>query len=172
MNDLVLLFSTSKREAIRRQFRPEKVRLLFVGESPPASGRFFYQRNSGLYRAMRDAFRSIHPHITDENFLTEFQRLGCYLIDLCATPVDKLDPASRRAACAAATPFLSRRIRQLQPQSIVSLVRSISAVVEQAATRVDWRGPMIHVPYPGRWSGHRQVFLATMLPHISNLLRE
>jgi len=29
-------------EALRRSYRPEKVRLLMVGESAPASGKFFY----------------------------------------------------------------------------------------------------------------------------------
>jgi hypothetical protein len=32
-----------QREILRRSFRPARVRVLFVGESPPASGRFFSQ---------------------------------------------------------------------------------------------------------------------------------
>jgi hypothetical protein len=39
------------REHLRKHYRPDRVRILFVGESPPASGRFFYQADSGLYRA-------------------------------------------------------------------------------------------------------------------------
>ncbi len=81
--------------------------MLFIGESPPASGRFFYHRDSGLYRATCDAFQIIDPAINDENFLAAFQAMGCYLIDLCPDPVDRLDPPSRRAACRAgeAIPF-------------------------------------------------------------------
>ena len=56
----------ASRERLRRQYRPEHIRLLFIGESPPASGRFFYRRDSGLYRAIRDTFRMIDPSITDE----------------------------------------------------------------------------------------------------------
>lgn len=37
-----------RREILRRAWRPVEVQLLFVGESPPFSGRFFYQRDSGL----------------------------------------------------------------------------------------------------------------------------
>jgi hypothetical protein len=44
------------RERLRRRYRPDGVRILFVGEAPPASGRFFYQADSGLYRAVRDTF--------------------------------------------------------------------------------------------------------------------
>ena len=37
------------REHLRRRYRPAHVDLLFIGEAPPASGRFFYQADSGLY---------------------------------------------------------------------------------------------------------------------------
>jgi hypothetical protein len=46
-----------ERERLRLRYRPVLIRLLFIGESPPASGRFFYRQDSGLYRAIRDAFR-------------------------------------------------------------------------------------------------------------------
>src|SRR4051812_24859212 len=86
-------------ERLRRRFRPAKVRVLFVGESPPASGRFFYRGDSGLYRAMREAFATLDPSLGDTNFLQAFQERGFYLVDLCAGPVDDLDAKSRRAAC-------------------------------------------------------------------------
>ena len=46
----------SAREGLRNRYCPDSVRILFVGKSPPASGRFFYQADSGLYRAVREAF--------------------------------------------------------------------------------------------------------------------
>jgi hypothetical protein len=131
---------SSERERLRRRYRPADLRLLFIGEAPPASGRFFYNRDSGLYRAMQDAFCVIDPSITNESFLAVFQRAGCYLIDTCQHPIDRLDRQSRRAACVASEPLLSRRIRRLQPQAIVTLVRSIRNNVERATHRADWRG--------------------------------
>jgi hypothetical protein len=101
------------------------LRLLFIGEAPPASGRFFYQRDSGLYRAIRDSFRAVDPSVTDAGFLHLFQNACCYLIDVCARPVDRLDPAARRAACLASEPRLCRAIRKLQPRAIVTVVRAI-----------------------------------------------
>jgi hypothetical protein len=41
----------------------------------PASGGSFYSANSGLYRAMREAFRAVDHRINDENFLSSFQAL-------------------------------------------------------------------------------------------------
>ncbi|MGB6941440.1 MAG: uracil-DNA glycosylase family protein [Bryobacteraceae bacterium] len=158
------------RERLRRRYRPAKVRLLFIGEAPPASGRFFYQRDSGLYRAIRDAFCSLDPSVTDEGFLDSFQNAGCYLIDACATPVDQLDARSRRAACLASEALLSRRISLLQPSAIVILLRSIRSNVRRAAESAGWEGPMIELPYPGRWARHRETFLRTLVPQLKDRL--
>lgn len=119
------IINRPRRESLRRSFRPACVRLLFVGESRPISGKFFYQRDSGLYRAMRDVFRAVDPLINDENFLTVFRSSGCYLIDLCPDPLDHLDLKSRRAACVASEAVLARAIVRLQPNRIATVVRSI-----------------------------------------------
>ena len=156
-------------ERLRRRYRPARVRLLFIGESPPASGRFFYRQDSGLYRAIRDAFRVADPSITDDTFLEIFQRSGCYLIDACAAPVDRLHAHLRRAACLAAEPSLTRTIRRLEPDTIVTLVKSIRDNVQRAAVRARWRGPILDVPYPGRWASHRKIFLERLTPHLEHL---
>lgn len=161
-----------QRESLRRRFRPAHVQLLFIGESPPASGRFFYRGDSGLYRAMRDAFRAVDPSITDSNFLATFYASGCYLIDLCRDPVDNLDPPSRRAACRSSEASLSRTIDRLNPLKIVTLLRSIEANVTRAAFQAGWLGPFLHLPYPGRWSRHRDVFVEALGASISALDRE
>ena len=49
------------RERLRESYRPERVRVLFVGEAPPASGAFFYRRDSGLYRALSTTFEEAFP---------------------------------------------------------------------------------------------------------------
>jgi hypothetical protein len=160
-----------QRERLRRTFRPARLRLLFIGESPPASGRFFYRCNSGLYRAMRDAFRMIDPSINDENFLAVFQATGCYLVDLCPVPVDHLDSESRQNVCRASEELLSGEIARLRPAMIASLLRSIEGNVARAASRAHWRGPFIYLPYPGRWSGYRSAFVDTLTPAIRVLVR-
>lgn len=144
--------------------------MLFIGESPPASGRFFYRQDSGLYRAIRDAFRLVEPSITDDTFLDIFQKSGCYLIDACAGPVDHLDARSRRAACLAGEPALTRKIRQLEPSAIVTLTKSIRDNVRRAAAKARWCGPKLEVPYPGRWASHRKIFLEQLVPQLEHLL--
>jgi hypothetical protein len=158
------------RETLRARYRPQSVRMLFIGESPPTSGRFFYNRDSALYRALCDAFHLVDETIVDENFLAVFQAEGCYLIDACRQPVDRMEPAARRAACVAGEALLSRSIQTLQPETIVTLVRSIRANVERAALRASWTGTLIAVPYPGRWVQHRKIFFELLVPLLKTLL--
>lgn len=157
-------------ERLRTRYRPASVRLLFIGESPPASGRFFYRQDSGLYRAMRQVFQSIDPSITDSTFLTRFQQSGCYLIDLCPQPVDDLNPAARREACRQAEPNLSRVIALLQPSTIATLLRSIEKNVMASIDTAHWEGPLLHLPYPGRWKQHQNAFAQALAPTISSLI--
>lgn len=160
--------SLSAREHLRRRYRPDRVRILFVGESPPASGRFFYKADSGLYRAIRDTFLTAFPHLRETEFLDSFRTLGCYLVDLCGAPVDKMTRHARRHACSIGEARLTRTIRELRPQIIVTIVRSIRANVRRAQEQAGWSGPHLELPYPGRWYRHRMQFRLQLLP----LLRE
>jgi hypothetical protein len=168
-NRAVKKLPTREREELRLKYLPKSVQLLFVGESPPASGRFFYRQDSGLYRAVRDAFQTLDPKINDANFLARFQAAGCYLIDLTGKPVDDLPPAARREACRNGEPRLSQIISQFQPATILVLLRSIEPNVRRAAADADWNGTLITTPYPGRWKHHRERFHEIVVPMLRAL---
>jgi hypothetical protein len=119
---------------------------------------------------MLGAFRMVDPSLREETFLRKFQELGCSLIDLCPEPVDRLDPVSRRAACRASEELLARRIVELQPGQIAVLLRSIEGNVKGAVSAAGWSGPIVTLPYPGRWSSHRLTFNEILVPVIRSLL--
>jgi hypothetical protein len=152
------------KEVLRERYRPARVQLLFVGEAPPASGLFFYRADSGLYRAIRSAFVTAFPALRSEDFLVSFQALGCYLVDLCGRPVDRLDKEERRRVCAKSETRLARTIRQLQPKTVITVVRSISTNVERAQQEADWIGLHVSLPYPGRWRHHQAAFEEALSP--------
>ena len=158
-----------EREQLRESFKPKRVRLLFIGESPPASGRFFYSSNSGLFRAMRDALFLAHPASKDKDFFAEFRERGCYLTDLSKNPVDDLEPKPRRAACEAGERALAKEIRQLNPNAIAILLRSIAGNCTRAITAAGWQGPIVQLRYPGRWASHREAFLEAIVPVLRRL---
>jgi hypothetical protein len=147
------------RERLRRRYRPARVRLLFVGEAPPASGRFFYQADSGLYRAVRDAFARVFPKVDESDFLASFRGLGCYLVDLCGRPVDHLSRKERKMACLGGEARLARTLKQLSPKIAITVVRSVGVNVKRSEARANWHGQHIELPYPGRWQRHRARFL-------------
>lgn len=152
------------KERLRKRYRPGCVRLLFVGESPPASGRFFYQADSGLYRAIRDTFalalpNYVSPGIEENDFLVSFGALGCYLIDLCGEPVDRLSPRERKIVCADSEVRLARTLRRLRPDVVITVVRSIGDNVKRSERHANWCGRHIELPYPGRWHHYRRIFV-------------
>jgi hypothetical protein len=146
------------REHLRLCYRPESVRFLFVGEAPPASGKFFYRADSGLYRAIRDTFMEVVPSIRNEKFLESFRLLDCYLVDLCATPVDQLSSQRRKRARLKPEARLTRIVKEISPKILITVVRSISANVKRAQMRANWTGTYYELPYPGRWKRHRLAF--------------
>ena len=146
------------REVQRNRYRPVRVKLLFIGEAPPASGRFFYHKDSGLYCAFRTSFIKAFPVLENKDFLKKFQALGCYLIDLCPKPVDRLDRRKRIRVCKQSEFRLVQAIRRLRPEIIVSVVRSISSNVGRAQKRAKWTGKYLSLPYPGRWRRHQVKF--------------
>ena len=152
------------RERLRRRYRPAHVHLLFVGEAPPASGRFFYQADSGLYRAIRGAFVAALPDLRDADFLKSFRNLNCYLVDLCGKPVDRLDTAQRKQARTEGEIPLSRIIRRLQPKIVITVVRAIAPNVIHAQQLSNWMGVHLVLPYPGRWKQHRAAFDELLIP--------
>jgi len=164
--------SAAAKERLRDSYRPRKVKILFVGESRPASGRFFYQADSGLYRAIRDTFLAAFPDLPSHDFLKSFRSLGCYLIDLCGRPVDRMKPKSRRRICSMGEPHLARTIRKLRPEIIVTVVRSIRANVQRAQERSGWTGFHLELPYPGRWQSHRLEFRDKLIPLLHAKLRK
>ncbi len=153
-----------KKERLRSRYRPARVRILFVGESPPASGRFFYQADSGLYRAIRDTFRAALPALPEEGFLDSFRNLGCYLVDLCGDPVDRLSPERRKQACREGEFRLTRMLKELRPEVVIVVIRSITKNVRRAQESANWTGLHIELPYPGRWKTHRIAFKHGLKP--------
>ena len=146
------------KERLRQSYRPNRVRVLFVGEAPPASGRFFYQADSGLYRAVRDTFIRAFPTVSHQGFLESFRDRGFYLVDLCGRPVDRLDRRRRNKICRDHEDRLSRILNKYRPSAVITLVRSIEANVRRAKLQADWSGRSVELPYPGRWQRHRLIF--------------
>lgn len=140
-------------ERLRQRYRPDDVRVLFVGESPPAGGTFFYRANSKLFDATREAFEAALPRLRrEEDFLSAFQRLGCYLDDLCLEPVNDLDirDPKRLAERDRGVGPLARRMQALDPLLVCVVMKAIADDVGRASSRSGLDIEQIALPFPGR----------------------
>jgi hypothetical protein len=124
-------------EELRRQYRPHPIKVLFVGESPPARGTFFYKGDSGLARYTKLSFQQAYslPDLAMADFLHGFEAAGCYLDDLSLEPVNRMKASDRRAAWKREVEPLARRLEADSPRIIVPILRSIESSVRQAAER-------------------------------------
>ena len=112
-------------EAARARYRPQQIATLFVGESPPASGAFFYYGNNAITRHMQRAVEAALGSGSG-GFLTDFKARGWYLDDLVLHPVNQLRGAQRRAAWRDAQAGLAARIAEYHPRAACSASRPSS----------------------------------------------
>lgn len=147
-------------ENLRRQYKPQNTNQLFIGESPPANGTFFYCCNSNLYRYTQSAFeQALGPAVGQgPDFLTTFMQLGCYLEDLCPHPLNRLAKADRRRRRKLYINNLSSRIIAHAPRKILIVVRAIVPAVEQAAALAGFDSRHIYsLPFPAQ--GHQAQYI-------------
>jgi hypothetical protein len=113
-------------EELREQYRPERLRVLLVAESPPDPGegerRFFYApelRVDNLYRGVAQALYGEHDEmdILDKPAVLDRIRAdGYWLVDAVDEPINKLGSAARARAIAAGVPRLAERCVELAPE--------------------------------------------------------
>jgi hypothetical protein len=132
-------------EATRARFRPDKIVTLFVGESAPAGGDFFYFGGNAM---LTDMQRAIERSLGEGgDILARFKALGWYLDDLVLTPVDKISEKERKAKCRDAQQSLADRIAEYRPLAIVSLLKRIGKNVDAAAISAGSDAPRYAVPF-------------------------
>ncbi len=83
--------------ALRRRFTPQMITLVVVAESPPASGRYFYDPAGALSEPLFSAMMKHHGLSPDakENGLRAFQQLGWLLVDATYKAVNTLSDVDR-----------------------------------------------------------------------------
>jgi hypothetical protein len=164
---------TAQFEQLRRRYKPETIRILFVAESPPAGGTFFYSANSNLYQYTRDAFEFAFGKGVAEGkeFLRYFQNRGCYLDDLCLVAVNHMKRPDRLRCRKEGVPPLAKRMREHTPRAIVVIKSDIDRHVADAA---DIAGlgelPRWTLPFPAMsWQGQYVEKLSSLLPKLPML---
>ncbi|MBV9565744.1 MAG: hypothetical protein JOY90_35615 [Bradyrhizobium sp.] len=150
-------------EEVRRRYRPERVATLFLGESAPASGDFFYLGRNAMTTHMR---RVLMPEATtDKVFLAGFKTRGWYLDDLVLIPIDKMAHGERRAHWVRSLPSFTARLAEYRPAAVVTLLAGMHAIVLRAVREAGHEMPVHSVPFPGHGNqGRFRAELGALLP--------
>jgi hypothetical protein len=147
------------------KYLPKRIKVLFVGESPPANDSYFYfGGKNGLLREMR---RAVGGPERDVDFLNSFMERGWYLDDLVQSPVP--DPSELKNKCREARPNLAARIARYRPSAIVCLLHRIRDEVEDAAVMAKCEAPRYLVPFPPRHPLRFREEMKLILPKLERL---
>jgi hypothetical protein len=154
-------------EAVRASYKPKAILTLFVGESAPNSGEFFYYGNTALTGYMNKAMEAAGLG-GDGDFLDRFKAYGWYLDDLVLTPVNQLERSpQRKKECRDAQSSMAARIKEYQPRAIVSLLLSIRYIVDAAAIDAGSDARLFAVPFAGNGNQNRfRKQIAPILPQL------
>ena len=152
------------RERLRLRYRPAHVKVLFVGESPPRTGAFFYRGDSDLYQATKVVFEAVcgQSWTWDDPapFLRWFRGAGCYVDDLSHEPITHLklkNPAEkvlRMERRQDSVSGLAERIRVAAPLAMIVVGKGVESDVQGALALAG--APLVtelySVTFPaGRW---------------------
>ncbi len=141
-------------EKLRVGFKPSRIVLLLVGESPPPHKGFFYdptvpegQLSRNTRKALQDHYRI--EYADRQAFLTDFQAKGCYLTDLFKQR-GKTFPTTTKEERNAAVQDLHSFLQAENPKAVVSTLRRISRLVQEAVKTSHLRVEYRTLPYPTR----------------------
>ena len=142
-------------EVLRETFRPQITRVLFVGESRPIGGTFFYRGDSTLEQHTQQAFEFVG---SASAFLEHFTASKCYLVDLCVEPVNAIVPTERRANCRSGEARLATELHALQPEVVIVVMKGIAPHVRRAIANAGLEQLAVYVlPFPAM--GHQPQYV-------------
>lgn len=148
------------------KYKPEKVKVLWILESPPLSDppRYFYRpeltRYDGLFREMMKVLNIPVSNPKDES-LRRFSESGHFLIDAMKCPADKSNAHLKPAMISNCSQILAQEIIEINPERIIIVKADIYDRVYDTVASINMADRVLNakaVPYPG--SGNQARFRA------------
>ena len=152
--------------ALRRAYEPETFNVIIVAESPPASGKYFYDPDGAasepLFAALMKALKVVPE--TKAVGLRAFQQRGWALVDATYEPVNKLSDSGRNAVILRDYPALRDDLATLtKPRSVpiilikANVCRLLESRLVEDGFHVLNDGQVVYFPANGRQGDfHRQ----------------
>jgi hypothetical protein len=145
----------------RNKYKPSKVNVLFIAESPPSSGGYFYaEKTIGKDHLFRETMKALEFWPIDtpmrrgcdkRRILNEFRSSGFFLIDTCEIPVDRLQSRERRLSTVQGALTLPRRVKSLDPDRILIVKKTVFKPASQVLTDAGFGNRILNtkpLPFP------------------------
>ena len=167
-----------KYTASRNKYKPNKVNVLLIAESPPSSGGYFYSETTigkdHLFRETMKALkfwpvnRPMRKGSDKQPMLKRFRSIGFFLIDTCELPVDKLQRRQRRISTIQGASTLPHRVRELDPTRILIVKKTVFKPARQSLIEAGLGDRILNkkpLPFPSH--GNQRKF-RTMIRRLVN----
>ncbi len=109
---------------LRKQYLPKKLKCIVIAESPPDSGKYFYDISGRIKEPLFSAFMKvlgINPN-TNKEGLEIFQNKGFYLIDATYKQVNKYKNSKRNKMILDSFPDLLKDLKNLKAKKVPILL--------------------------------------------------
>lgn len=155
-------------ENIRQAYKPDYIKILFVGESAPSTGDFLYFGNNPFTTYTRKAFEKAYKlrFLSDKAFLDYFKNQGCFFDDLSHEPVDHLGKGHRDQALKGSAFSLAMRLQMYQPDVVITCLKKIESHVEEAIRIADIQCLFYTLPFPEK--GHQDEYIDGLVRILTN----
>lgn len=154
---------------LRAKYTPLRPKLVFIAESPPAGGKYFYDPSGKvtepLFSAMMHDVLGISPDSKEEG-LSKFAKAGFLLVDATYVPVNKsFSPKERNAKILEDYPLLLEDLNDLLPSKATKIMLIKANVCRLLDARLQSDGfnvinRSIVVPFPA--FGQQTMFRETV----------
>lgn len=153
---------------LRDRFLPNDLRLIIVAESPPASGKYFYdligRTSEPLFKAMMKDIIKYSPKDKPDG-LRAFCDTGVFLVDAVYQPVNKgLSPSQRDQVILNNYPELKQDLLQIMPKKdfpILLIKANVCRLLESLLVRdgfsVRNKGRVVPFPSSGQQSRFMEI---------------
>jgi hypothetical protein len=150
--------------AARERFNPlkigRKVEVVFIAESPPVTGAYFYFLEKPPGSLFRETMKALQIDGNDKREkLIKFQWRGFFMLDVTYKPINNLKGKARMSAVKSELPRLVEDVRELQPNGIVIIKKPLFEPVKTALAAAGLGDRILHdapIPFPG--SGRQKEF--------------
>jgi hypothetical protein len=156
---------------LRHKFEPASVKLAIVAESPPASGKYFYNPAGDASEPLFAALMSQlgFAPTSKESGLREFQQKGWVLVDATYEPVNALDGPDRDQVIARDYHLLRDDLAAILPDRSVPIVlikanvcRLLERKLAEDGFKVLNNGRVVYFPSTGRQKDFQRQFSAIL----------